>query len=111
MSHRPSGKIALTAALVSGAVLISVTALATSGWWRCGNGPHMNANGMDCCSINDCAPVPNEAAWSARIGSQIEVKIRDMTRVVIINTIFPSCDDRGQSWACQTGCLFRATGF
>ena len=106
-----AGKIIWGVALACAAILIAMAALATSGPWRCGNGPLVNVNGMDCCSVADCAPVPNEAAWSARVGSQIEVTIRGMTRSVTIDTIFPSCDDRGQSWACTTGCLFRATGF
>ena len=110
MSHA-FRKIARTAAVACGAILISFAALATSGWWRCGNGPHLNASGVDCCSIVDCAKVSTEAAFGAKIGSPIDVVIDGATRTVIVNAIHPSCDDQGYSWACQTGCLFRATGF
>ena len=103
--------IAFWIALVSLLALLSNAAFATSGWWRCGNGPHLNANGMDCCSIVDCTPVSTEAAFEARIGSQVEITRDGVTRTVIINAIHPSCDPQGHSWACTTGCLFRATGF
>lgn len=91
--------------------LLSNAAFGTSGYWRCGNGPHVNVNGMDCCDVTDCAIVPNEIAWPAKVGSQVEVVLNGMVRTMIVNTVFPSCDPNGKSWGCPiAGCLFRSTG-
>ena len=99
-------------ALVALLAMLSSAAFGTSGNWRCGDGPHKNVNGMDCCDVRDCAPVANELAWTAKVGSQVDVILNGTARPMIVNTIFPSCDPAGKSWGCPiTGCLFRATGF
>ena len=115
----PSGpRWALVTFWIAFTVLLAVlssAAFGTSGYWRCGDGPHRNVNGMDCCDLRDCVPISNELGWTAKVGSQVEVTIRDgrdvWTHPVTINTIYPSCDASGRSWICTTGCLFRAPGF
>ena len=108
--HGLAGKIIWAVAAACAVILAAMAALATSGPWRCGPGPHVNVNGMDCCSIIDCAPVPNEIAWPARIGSQIEVVINGLVRTATVSAIYPSCDEQGRSWGGTTGCLFRGSG-
>ena len=112
----PSGpRWALVTFWIAFTVLLAVlssAAFGTSGYWRCGDGPHRNVNGMDCCDLRDCAPISNELAWTAKVGSQVDVILNDTVRTMTVNTVFPSCDPSGKSWGCPiTGCLFRATGF
>lgn len=110
--HGLVGKIIWAVAAACAVILAAMAALATSGNWRCGDGPHKNVTGMDCCSVVDCAPIPNELAWTAKVGSQVDVILNGTVRTMTVNTVFPSCDPAGKSWGCPiTGCLFRATGF
>lgn len=74
-------------------------------------GGYVNANGMKCCGLNDCAIIPEDVASVSRIGSEVVIPLRRGLTKTIINRIYETGDGHGHPWACTPGCLFRAPGF
>lgn len=72
---------------------------------------YRNVNGTLCCDETDCGYITNEQAWTAGIGSTVEVEIKGVKYNVVINSVFPSWDQQGRAVACTTGCLFRTSGY
>ena len=110
MNHRVLGEIVWGIVIASAIILIALAALAHDEF-RCGPGPYKSAGGGDCCAANrDCHPIDNDAAWSAVIGSRIDLPSQSAWRSMTVSVIHPSCDDHGRPWACWSGCLFRGPG-
>ena len=70
-----------------------------------------NVNGVLCCNRSDCAPIPHEVAWTARVGSTVIVPLLSGPQAAVINIVHASLDPEGRSFACTTGCLFRVSGY
>ena len=118
MSYRRIGKMVWGAAMICAIFLIALSAAFGHDEFRCSSDSYRNAMGMDCCSAKtDCTTIPNETAYTARVGGEVEASFQSWqaapaeTKSVIVTAIHPSCDDHGWSWMCRTGCLFRVAGF
>lgn len=74
------------------------------------DGGYVNSTGTRCCDSTDCGVIQDDVAWRSGLGDDLTVTIENRDRLAIVNVIFPSRDPFNRSFACTTGCLFRAIG-